>query len=298
MKIKNSIFIAAFVALGFAVACSPDEVSGGNPTTGPELDAAFTTTSTEPTEQGQTVTATASSNDDNIHYHMWIASNANGEYANTGGQRGTTATFTFNEGGTYKIKHTVAGYVGGNIAVSEKTIVVDLPLPEFGPNLVQSPNFETASDWTIFHTGANTDVNWTINENSATANGGSDSYPGAGIYQAFELEEGEYMIDMHISGDGSSLSWFRVYLDAEVPVDGSDYSQDEKTVLGLSTWEANCANNNAFDGQLAEIQCVGTGNPVTIPSAGTYYLVIKTGSGAANGVNNITISDVNLKKVL
>lgn len=295
ISLRNGCYAFALAAMGILAGCQPDEVEGGNPLNGPELDASFSATSTEPTlEDGQTITVTANSTSDDIQYHIWAASNANGEYPSSGGQRGTTATFTFSQGGTYKIKHIVAGFVGGNLFTSEQEFNVELPLPEFGPNVVTSPNFEDASDWTSFQTSNEPGVNWTFNEGSATASGGTGNYPGRGIFQEVELEAGSYIVDMHAEGEGATDTWFEVYIGTSMPQEGADYT-DGGIIIALNTW--NGCGNTPFNGQLADLSCAGEGNPVTIADAGTYYLVVKTGSGAVDGINNITISDVSLRKI-
>jgi hypothetical protein len=194
----------------------------------------------------------------------------------------------------------VVGRVGGTNFVSEQTfdLVVIPPPQEFGPNLIQSPNFEDASDWTVFNTNSAGTVtaSWAFNTGSATVSGGvAGLYAGQGIYQAVQVEAGTYYMDMHVSSPGASdQMWFQVFTGNAQPQQNADYLGDADVKMGLNTWSG-CALA-AFDGQLSEVGCVGTGTDVTFAAPQTVYFVIKVGTGSANGVNNINVKDIVMKK--
>ncbi len=309
LNIFKSFFIAAAVAIA-ATGCSPDEVTSGNPLTEGDLDAGFTVANNSQITLdtggiADQVVFHATSTDPAIQYHTWRYSDATGAYADGAGNttvKGSNEfTHVFTANGTYKIEHRVVGYIGGTNFVSETTVTItDIPAQQFGVNLIQSPNFENASDWTVFNTNSAGTVtaSWTFNGDSATVSGGvADLYAGQGIYQAVQVEAGTYYIDMHVSSPGASdKMWFQVFTGNAEPQQNADYLGDDYVKLGLNTW-SNCALA-AFDGQLSEVGCVGTGTDVTFAAPQTVYFVIKCGTGAANGVNNITVDNVVMKKYL
>ncbi len=290
---KNGFYALAITAMGLMAGCSPEEETGGNPLTMADMDAAFNAT----TANGNNYTFTAS-DDPNILYHTW-------KYTYTGPHAVTNLAetrvsdnvrdMTFVFPGTYVVQHRVVGRTGGTNFVSQQTFEVANLL--LGPNIVDSPNFENASDWTTFNTSGTQTVTWTFNGDSATANGGvANNYTGQGIYQAVQVEAGSYLVDMHVEGPGANdLMWFQVFTGTTQPVNGSDYGSDPTAILGLNTW-AGCGIA-PFNGMLSSVGCVGTGSQVTFAQAGTIYLVVKTGTGANNGVNNITVSDVSMRKL-
>ena len=150
----------------------------------------------------------------------------------------------------------------------------------------------------MFNTSGTQTVTWAFNNGSATASGGvANNYTGQGIYQAVNVEAGKYRVDMHVQSPGASdAMWFQVFTGTTQPVNGSDYGSDPTVMIGLNTW-AGCALA-PFNGQLSSVGCVGTGTDVIFTQPGTIYLVIKAGTGADNGVNNITVSDVSMRKYI
>ena len=297
---RNSC-IAVIAAAFSLVGCTPDEVTGGNPLTQSNLDASFTSTSVQTVDGSGAdveVVSVTGSTDPNIQYHIWRVSNENGEYGNNnfGTKGGNTMQYTFDESGTYKIEHRVVGRVGGTNSVTEVTVTVALPEPppvEEGPNLIQSPNFEDPSDWTVLNITAG--AAWTFNEGSATIAGATGHQA---IYQAIQVEAGKtYEFDMNVAGPGSANTWFEVYVSPTAPTPNSDYSAGGKRIQ-LNTW-AGCATS-AFDGLLSDEQCGEgdvTGNVITFETTQTVYFLIKCGSGDGN-INSITVSNVTFHEVL
>ncbi|MCW4468089.1 hypothetical protein OGH69_03850 [Flavobacterium sp. MFBS3-15] len=293
--IKNGFYTLAVIAMGMITGCSPEEETNGNPLTMADMDAAFTAT----TPEGNAYTFTGS-DDPNIHYHTWKFT-YDGPYEDEVDELEESRTqenvkqITFIYPGTYTVQHRVVGKVGGTNFVSQQVFeVTDLFL---GPNIVVSPNFEDASDWTTFNTSGTQTVTWSFNAGSATANGGvANAWSGQGIYQAVQVEAGTYLVDMHVEGPGGNdQMWFQVFTGATQPVNGSDYGSDPEAILGLNTW-AGCGIA-PFNGMLSSVGCVGSGSQVEFNQAGTIYLVIKTGTGSNNGVKNITVSGVSMRKL-
>jgi hypothetical protein len=289
-KVIKSISLALIIATAIT-GCTPDEVKGGNPLTQGDPDASFTAS----TADGNHYTATATSTDADIQYHTWKMITPDPNDVETEAKGGLTKDFTFLTPGTYKIQHRAVGLVAGINSVSEQTFIVTTSA--LGPNIVASPNFENPSDWSVANTSGTQTVTWTFNSGSATANGGVlNVWTGQVLYQAVQVQAGTYRLDMHVESPGASENtWFHAFLKSAQPVNGSDYGTDPETVIGLNTW-AGCALA-PFNGMLSSVGCVGTGQDFTFATAGTYYIAIKAGTGANNGVNQITISDVSLRKV-
>lgn len=292
-NIKGGLLAIALASIVIAVGCSPDEVTNGNPLTQTDVNAAFTVSGAD--ENHVTLTG---STDANIKYHTWKWSST-GEFATAnpdvaqGEIKGaSTMDFVFPTPGTYTVQHRVVGFIGGTNSVTEQTFVVTSYA--LGPNVIKSPNFENAADWTVLNISNNNAVNWAFNTGSATVSGGDTAYSGKGIYQAVQVEKGNYTIDMHVTGPGSRDTWFEVYANAQAPNQGADYSAGG-TLIGLNTWSG--CGNSTFDGQLAIIRCSGSGPVVRFAQAGTIYFLIKAGSGQANGVNAITVSDITMRKL-
>ncbi|MEL1244766.1 hypothetical protein AAEO56_10880 [Flavobacterium sp. DGU11] len=288
--LRNSCFAAAVAAMGLLTGCQPEEVTNGNALTMADMDASFTAVSTD----GNNYVFTGS-DDPNIQYHTWSYTSSVGASAVEARGAGNTKALTFVFPGTYTVQHRVVGRTAGTNFVSQQTIVVTNLL--LGDNIVASPNFENAADWHVFNTSGTQTVSWAFNSGSATASGGvANNYTGQGIYQAVQVEAGTYLVDMHVEGPGGNdLMWFQVFTGTTQPVNGSDYGSDPTALLGLNTW-AGCGVA-PFNGMLATVGCVGTGSQVTFTQPGTIYLVIKTGTGANNGVNNITVSNVSMRKL-
>lgn len=290
--IKNGLYVLAVTVMGLLAGCSPEEETNGNPLTMADMDATFTAV----TPNGNAYTFTGS-DDPNIQYHTWkITYDGSEDVDDIEESRGVGVyNITFTKIGTYTVQHRVVGRIGGTNFVSQQ--VFEVTSVELGPNIVASPNFENAADWTVFNTSGSQTVTWTFNSGSATANGGvANGWNGQGIYQAVQVEQGSYIVDMHVQGPGGNdQMWFQVFTGTAQPVNGSDYGSDPEAILGLNTW-AGCSIA-PFNGMLSSVGCQGSGSQVTFNQAGTIYLVIKTGTGSANGVNNITVSDVSMRKI-
>lgn len=288
INIKSG-FVAAFIALGLVYGCTPDEAKDANPLTQANLDASFTAV----TDDGNHYTIT-SSNDENIAYHTYKIITTDGTEPAIDDEvvvrDSNTYMITFPTPGTYTVQHRVVGRTGGTNSMTEQTFVVTTLA--LGPNLIASPNFENPSDWTVLNIAAN--GLWTFNEGSATLTGGVGENAHKAIYQAIEVEEGDYRMDMTVSGPGSVDTWFEVYVSPVAPTPNADYSAGGKKIQ-LNTWGG--CGNTPFNGQLATISCGDAPGPiVTFEEAGTVYFLIKGGSTGGNGaINSITVSNVEFR---
>lgn len=190
--------------------------------------------------------------------------------------------------GTYNVTLTT---IGRDNTTNTKTKQITVSGP---PNLVKGGkmNDADASYWS--HITFSAGVTFALENGKMVARGGGWGH--AGIYQKISVEAGKtYVLDMTISGGGSTDTWFEVYVDPTVPVQGmSDYGYGGKR-MGWSTW---CyGNNKAFDGLLSstDIACsdaVGK-NVMTFPQSGDVYLVIRCG-GSDLGSTGVSVDNVTL----
>ena len=292
ITLKNSCLAFAMTAMALLTGCEPDEVKSGNPLTEAVLDASFTATTTD----GNNFTV-KSSDDSKIQYHTWKwISTGEGatKPANDLENIGTSAmNFTFPTPGTYVLRHRVVGRTGGTNSVTEQTFVITTSA--LGPNVIKSPNFENASDWTVLNISGGNKTAWTFNTGSATISGADGQ---KAIYQAVQVKKGTYKFDMNVAGPGSVNTWFEVYISATAPTPETDYNAGGKR-LQLNTW-AGCATA-PFNGLLSVVGCGSSadvsGPTLTFDQDGTVYFLVKCGSTGDGKINTITVSDVKLQKL-
>jgi hypothetical protein len=207
-----------------------------------------------------------------------------------------TERIFFPDAGSYKITHYAIGK-GGSTFTSEQTVNVATSDPTKG-NLVKGGKFETADDeakWTRITISAPA-VTWTRTAGKLVAMGGSGGH--SAIYQAIAVEANkDYRFAMQVSGSGATDTWFEVYFGATAPADLSDYTNGGIRIA-LNTW-AGCGNST-FNGNIATIGCggslVGKNGVIKFATAGTVYLLIKTG-GANLGTTGISIDNVELRGI-
>jgi hypothetical protein len=199
----------------------------------------------------------------------------------------------FPDAGSYTITHYAVGK-GGSSFSSNQVVNVASSDPARG-NLVQGGKFETAADeakWTPITISAG--VSWARNAGKMVATGGGFGH--AAIYQAITVEANkDYKFGMTVSGSGATDTWFEVYFGTVAPVAGADYTNGGIRIA-LNTW-AGCGNS-AFNGNIATIGCdgalVGKNGVVRFTTAGTIYLLIKTGGGNL-GTTGISVDNVELR---
>jgi hypothetical protein len=157
-------------------------------------------------------------------------------------------------------------------------------------------NLIDPSAWQILHIADNDNVLFTINpDGSILATGGNNGHQG--VFQAVQVQAGKsYTINLHVKGSGATDTWYEVYVASKAPVQGVDYTNDPSDIkrLSLNTWSG--CGKAPFDGALATISCSGSGNLVKFTSAGTVYIVIKSG-GVSLGTDGILASDIDFRRV-
>ncbi len=197
------------------------------------------------------------------------------------------------DAGAYTITHYAVGK-GGAAFSATQNVTVATSDPAAG-NLVQGGKFANAADyakWTLLKIGDTDPASiWKFNVGSATVS--PSGWNQAGLYQAINVVANKkYKIDMVVSSPvGIQDCWFEVFASPTPPVQGSDYSVGGKR-LAINTW-AGCGTT-PFSGLLSVIQCDGDGKPVSFPTSGLIYLVIKSGSGSNP---SITIKNVEMRGI-
>jgi hypothetical protein len=193
------------------------------------------------------------------------------------------------DAGTYIITHHAFGK-GGNSFTATQTIVVATSDPVAG-NLVQGGKFANATDhskWTILNIGGN-NGGWVFGSGSVVCST-FGNWSQQGIYQAINVVGGKaYKIDMIVSSPlGLVDTWFEVFANSAVPVQGNDYAFGGQ-VRGINTWTG--CGLSAFSGLISTVGCLGSAT-VTFPTSGTIYLVIKMGGGTSRSV---TVKNVEMR---
>lgn len=286
MKLNTGFKYMVMALTALIVACQPDEQGIGNGLTATDLDAGFTIT--EVAGANNTYLLKANKGYISSNWDLGLTNELN-FYAGSNNEE-----VFFPDAGTYTITHKVIGIGGASETVSQQ-LEVETSDPVAG-NLVRGGKFADASDhaeWTILNISSG-GANWTFNTGSATIVAGG--WNQQAVYQAIEVVAGrEYKIDMFVSGNGNTDTWFEVMASTVVPVQGSDYANN--VVMGLSTWGEGCALGS-FNGWLSSVGCVDNSysssrsNTVTFDTSGTIYLVIKCGG---NGTSGITIKNVEMR---
>lgn len=195
---------------------------------------------------------------------------------------GETSKF-FPKKGIYPVRMKI--FTAGGTAESTQNVTIAADFK--GKNLLKGGDMNTGDDvnWKIL--SISNGVNWTFNNGSATASGGSGGHKG--IYQAITVEAGKrYKFDARVFGSGATDTWFEAYINEKVPVEGQDYS-GVPLALALNTW--NGCGKTAFDDKLSVLSCGGAGNEMQFSKSGTVYLVIKTG-GSNLGTTGISITNI------
>jgi hypothetical protein len=287
---KSKIFTAGTIVLGLLAAgvyygCRPEKFGGeGNGLTPKSFNASFTVTPVSNKPNYYVLKADPTG----VLSVQWDLGDGGG--LNPGK---TVDTVFFPDAGAYNVSMQVVGVGGATKTSAPQTITVATSDPKSG-NLIKGGKMLAGDDsyWTHFVIGGGQPIVFDATKNVMTVNE-TNSNQGA-VYQALNLTAGQkYMVDMIVSGSGATNTWFEVWVGSAQPVPGSDYNSGSK-IISLNTW-AGCGGS-AFNGKLSAISCSGDGDPFTVPTTGTYYLVIKCG-GQDTGLTGISFTNVTLRGV-
>lgn len=276
-KIEFRSILPGILCSLLLLACQPEDSFGDNGLTDTSMDASFTI---EPVD-GEPNRFVLQAQAEDYLLSKWDV--GEGQY-----QGKAKEEIFLPDAGSYTITHIAVG-AGGGTSSSSQELQVAQSDPNAG-NLVVGGKFETADDiaqWTILNISAS-GASWTFESGGATINATGSNQQG--IFQAIEVQGGKsYAIDMNVSGNGATDTWFEVFLSTQAPVQFSDYSADGKR-MSLNTW-AGCGST-PFSGKLSQLGCDGSGNLVSFDADATVYLVIKCGGGNVGG---ITVDNVELR---
>jgi hypothetical protein len=280
---KAYALILGVSAIGIYAGCKPEKFGDGNGLT-PTNQASFTITPVAGKANHYVLKAVETG----VLGIKWDLGDGGGS------NPGTAVDSVFiPDAGTYNITLTTLG-IGG----ATKTATLPVTVPTSDPvsgNQVLGGKMGAGDDayWTHFIVGSGN--NMVIDPSKGVMVANETNYQAGAIYQAFNLTAGKkYMVDMVVSGSGATNSWFEVWVDTKKPVNGQDYNTGTKPI-SLNTFSG--CGNSAFNGKLSLLSCSGSGNPFTVTTTGTYYLVIKCG-GQDTGLTGISFTNVTLRGVI
>lgn len=205
-------------------------------------------------------------------------------------------SYTYSQGGTYTVTLTVTNEGGSDVASKDVTVTA----PD--TNLISGGDMEDQSAWTIYATDmSETSVEFT--DGQLIFSNTENSQTNILVWQAVEVEAGDYVFSADISGAGATQSWLEVYFGTTEPVEKSDYTENLYT--GLNTWDG--CGTSEFNENLAVLGCKlidgtpapgnGQNGAVTFTEAGTIYFVLKAGSWDGHlGEGGIAVDNVVLTK--
>ncbi|WP_117175946.1 PKD domain-containing protein [Mariniflexile rhizosphaerae] len=273
---KTIKFLSRFLMLGvvlISTACGDDDnLVAKVPTS---EDAVFSFTLDE--ENPNKVLFTATPGMETWYTHWDFGDNSSAE--------GLEASKVYLKKGDYDVRLKI--FTNGGTAESVQTVVINEDYE--GPNILQNGEFNGMDSWEVLPISDGVEVSFDNNEAHWTGGG----WGHVGIYQSVDvLANNLYQISMDIKGGPLSDSWFEVYVGKVIPKSGTDYN-DGGIRLGLNTWIG--CGGEPFEGDFAEISCVGTGT-FEFSTAGTVYLVIR-GGGANYGANGVTIDNVAIRSL-
>ena len=212
----------------------------------------------------------------------------------TGTSTEENPTYTYAEEGTYTVKLIATNNDGSDEFL--KDVI-------FGNsnNLITNGTFSDNTGWTIINIDAtdNGIGSVTIADGVAKfSETATDPWKHWAIYTAVTLEAGTYQFDMDMTYTGINDTWGEVYIGIAQPVDnsGQDYNGDQQVLKAYNAWD--CGNLKTYSGSAVAGGCDSEANPgqFEITSAGTYYLLFRTG-GAQWGTEGIVVDNWSLLKL-
>jgi PKD repeat protein len=166
-------------------------------------------------------------------------------------------------------------------------------------NLITNGSFDNESGWTII----NIDPTDSGQASVAIADGvakfsetvsPTDPWKHWAIYTEVSLEPGTYKFDMNMTYVDINDVWGEVYIGATQPVENTgDYNGDQQVMRAYNAWD--CPDLKTYSGSAVAGGCDPNANPgqFEITSAGTYYLLFRTG-GAQWGPEGIVLDNWSL----
>lgn len=274
------LLMAVFVVTMIATSCEEEAAAPKAPlaffTSVPDVDNSQLIVFTNETENGDS--------------HVWDFGDASATSTEVGPSHEYAAA------GLYTVKLTATNVGGDNVYSEDITVMSAAPV-----NVLVNGELNDDSNWTVQQFNANNNGSVTfadgvvvLNEIVDIADGedlwGEEAH--AGMYQAIDLEAGNYIFDMDFITEGINETWCEVWIGTAAPVVDEDYKEDIGAVrIGLiNAWD--CSETNTYSGALSA-------GPVCVPESfeltetTTYYVVVRAG-GFNFGPNGITIDNLSL----
>ena len=233
------------------------------------------------------------------------SSNATSYAWDFGDNAGTSAeanpSYTYAQNGTYTVELTASN--NGETSVITKEVTVTKSTTS--SNFVTNGTFDDATGWTVVnqYEAANTNGSVSIADGVAKFDETtSTDWKHMGLYTAVELTAGTYQFEMDMTYNEISDIWGEVFIGSQQPVEGVEtgieYSGDQKVLKAFNAWD--CSGIKTYSGKATESGC-DDANPTNpgqfeITTAGTYYLLFRTGGGTY-GTTGIVIDNVSLVKI-
>ncbi len=179
------------------------------------------------------------------------------------------------------------------------TLLLFLLTTTFGysQNLITNGTFDDASGWTVVNQYGTDSTNGSVAITGGEVNIGKiDPTDGGwihmGLYTSVNLTAGWYQFDMDMSYDGIDSIWGEVYIGSVQPVDNAEYFGDQQVIKAYNAWD--CGSIKTYSGSAVAAGC-DTSSPgkFQITSAGTYYILFRTGGGTF-GASGITLDNWSL----
>jgi len=212
---------------------------------------------------------------------------------NIGTSTDENPTYTYAEEGTYTVKLTATNNDGSDEFLKDVT---------FGAsnNLIENGTFSDNTGWTIINIDATDNGIGSVTIADGVAKFSETESPSEwkhwAIYTELDLESGTYQFDMDMTYANINDAWGEVYIGTTKPIENTgDYNGDQQVLKAFNAWE--CGNIKTYSGSAVEGGCDTSDNPgqFEITSAGTYYLLFRTGGGQY-GTDGITIDNMSLIK--
>lgn len=117
-----------------------------------------------------------------------------------------------------------------------------------------------------------------------------------GIYTAVNLQVGSYQFDMDMTYTDINELWGEVYIGSSEPVVNTEYNGDQQVLVAYNAWD--CPDARVYSGAATESDCDSNVTPgrVEITSAGTYYLLFRSG-GNTYGTSGIVLDNWSLREI-
>lgn len=202
--------------------------------------------------------------------------------------------YTFTQEGTYTVTLTATNNGLSDEFTSDVTVE-----EEVVTNLITNGSFDTESGWTIINIDptdsgqASVAITDGVAKFSETVSP-TDPWKHWAIYTEVSLEPGTYQFDMNMSYTDINDVWGEVYIGATQPVENTgDYNGDQQVMRAYQAWD--CPDLKTYSGSAVAGGCDPEANPgqFEITSAGTYYLLFRTGGGQW-GPEGIVLDDWSL----